>query len=110
MTPSEAAERLTAARKEFGVDRMAISGGESTLNRAWLIGYVRTLKSLNLDVDTSIHIDTNASILTKDYIDELIDAGMTDIGIDLKGCTTESFMRITAVKERELAALYLSTA
>jgi len=30
MTPSEAAERLTKARKEFGVDRMAISGGEST--------------------------------------------------------------------------------
>jgi pyruvate formate lyase activating enzyme len=110
MTPSEAAERLTVARKKFSVDRMAISGGESTLNRAWLIGYVRTLKSLNLDVDARIHIDTNGSILTKDYIDELIDAGMTDIGIDLKGCTTESFMRITAVKERGLAALYLSTA
>jgi len=110
MTPSEAAERLTVARKKFSVDRMAISGGESTLNRAWLIGYVRTLKSLNLDVDARIHIDTNGSILTKDYIDELIDAGMTDIGIDLKGCTTETFMRITAVKERGLAALYLSTA
>ena len=110
MTPSEAAERLTVARKKFSVDRMAISGGESTLNRAWLIGYVRTLKSLNLDVDARIHIDTNGSILTKDYIDELIDAGMTDIGIDLKGCTTESFMRITAVKVRGLAALYLSTA
>ncbi len=110
MTPSEAAERLTVARKKFSVDRMAISGGESTLNRAWLVGYVRTLKSLNLDVDARIHIDTNGSILTKDYIDELIDAGMTDIGIDLKGCTTESFMRITAVKERGLAALYLSTA
>ena len=110
MTPSEAAERLTVARKKFGVDRMAISGGESTLNRAWLIGYVNALKSLNPDVDARIHIDTNGSILTKDYIDELIDAGMTDIGIDLKGCTTESFMRITAVKERVLAALYLSMA
>ena len=61
-------------------------------------------------MDARIHIDTNGSILTKDYIDELIDAGMTDIGIDLKGCTTESFIRITAVKERGLAALYLSTA
>lgn len=110
ITPSEAARRMTDARKEFVVDRMAISGGESTLNRAWLIGYVNALKSLNPDADASIHIDTNGSILTKDYIDELIDAGMTDIGIDLKGCTTETFMRITAVKERGLAALYLSTA
>ena len=110
MTPSEAAQRMTAARKKFGVDRMAISGGESTLNRAWLIQYVRALKSLNPDADARIHIDTNGSILTKDYIDELIDAGMTDVGIDLKGCTTETFMRITDVKKRRLAELYLSTA
>lgn len=110
MTPSEAARRMTAARKEFGVDRMAISGGESTLNRAWLIRYVTALKSLNPDADAGIHIDTNGSILTKDYIDELIAAGMTDIGIDLKGYTTETFMRITAVKKKGLAELYLSTA
>ena len=110
MTSSEAAERLTVARKKFGVNRMAISGGESILNRAWLIGYVRALKILNPDADARIHIDTNGSILTKDYIDELIDAGMTDIGIDLKGCTAETFIRITAVKERGLAARYLSTA
>jgi pyruvate formate lyase activating enzyme len=110
MTPSEAARKMTAARQTFGVDRMAISGGESTLNRAWLIRYVNALKRLNPDKDAGIHIDTNGSILTKDYIDELIDVGMTDIGIDLKGCTTETFMRITAVKEKELAELYLSTA
>jgi pyruvate formate lyase activating enzyme len=101
---------MAAARKEFGVDRMAISGGESTLNRAWLIGYVKALKNLNPDADAGIHIDTNGSILTKDYIDELVDAGMTDVGIDLKGFTTETFMRITAVKEKGLAELYLSTA
>lgn len=110
MTPLEAAERLTAARKKYSVDRLAISGGESTLNRAWLIGCVKSLRSLNPDADVRIHIDTNGSILTKDYIDELIDAGMTDIGIDLKGCTTETFVGITGVRKRELAALYLSTA
>jgi pyruvate formate lyase activating enzyme len=110
MPPSEAAQRMTAARKEFDVDRMAISGGESTLNRPWLIEYVRALTSLNPDADARIHIDTNGSVLTEDYIDELVDAGMTDIGIDLKGCTTETFMGITAVNERRLAELYLSTA
>jgi pyruvate formate lyase activating enzyme len=110
MTPYEASERLTAARKKFGVDRMAISGGECTLNRMWLIRYVRSLKRLNPDADARIHIDTNGSILTTDYIDELIDAGMTDIGIDLKGCTAETFSRITAVKDAVLAKRYLSTA
>lgn len=67
-------------------------------------------KVLTPDADARIHIDTNGSILTKDYLDELVDAGMTDIGIDLKGCTTETFMRITAVTERRLAELYLETA
>jgi len=110
MPPLEAAQRITAARKKFGVDRMAISGGESTLNRAWLIEYVKAVKELNPDADARIHIDTNGSILTDDYIDELIEAGMTDIGIDLKGCTTETFRRITAVKEIRLAELYLATA
>jgi pyruvate formate lyase activating enzyme len=110
MTPTEAAERMTKARKKFGVDRMAISGGESTLNRRWLIEYVKALKNLNPDAEARIHIDTNGSILTKDYIDELIGAGMTDIGIDLKGCSTDTFMRITAVSDRVLAARYLSTA
>jgi pyruvate formate lyase activating enzyme len=110
MIPSEAAQRMTAARKNFKVDRMAISGGESTLNRVWLVEYVRALKTLNPDAGARIHVDTNGSILTKDYIDELFNAGMTDIGIDLKGCTTETFMRITAIKEIQLAELYLSTA
>jgi pyruvate formate lyase activating enzyme len=110
ITPSEAAERLTTARHQFGVDRMAISGGESTLNRAWLIEYVRALKRLNPDADARIHIDTNGSILTTDYIDELVDAGMTDIGIDLKGCTIDTFRKITAVRDRALAERYLSTA
>jgi len=110
MTPSEAAEKMTESRKKFGVDRMAISGGESILNRGWLIEYVRALKRLNPDEGARIHIDTNGSILTKDYIDELVEAGMTDVGIDLKGCTTETFMRITAVKDRRLAERYLFTA
>ncbi len=110
MTPTKAAERMTQARKKFGVDRMTISGGESTLNRRWLIEYVKALKNLNPDAQTRIHIDTNGSILSKDYIDELIGAGMTDIGIDLKGCSTDTFMRITAVSDSVLAALYLSTA
>lgn len=37
----------------------------------------------NDDPKGRLHLDTNASLLTKDYIDELIEAGITDIGIQL---------------------------
>lgn len=82
---------------------MAISGGESTLNRRWLIEFVRTLKILNPNKNARIHIDTNAVCLTKDYIDELIEVGMTDIGPDIKGLELGTFIKITNVKEIELA-------
>jgi pyruvate formate lyase activating enzyme len=35
---------------------------------------------------------------------------MTDIGIDLKGLTAQTFMKITATKNKGLAKRYLSTA
>jgi len=110
LTPREAAERMTTTRNEVGVDRMAISGGESTLNRKWLVEYVKELKRLNPDPNARIHVDTNASILTRAYVDELVGAGMTDVGPDLKGYYPETFMRITGIEDRGLAQKYLNTA
>lgn len=109
LSPDEAAHKLTTERKHYQVDRMAISGGESTLNRKWLLQFVKQLKKLNPDKNARIHIDTNAAILTTDYIDELIKAGMTDIGPDLKGIQLESFMKITKQKNKNLARKYLQT-
>jgi pyruvate formate lyase activating enzyme len=107
--PIETAERLTILRKMYHVDRIAISGGESTLNRDWLIQYVKHLKKINDDLRARIHIDTNAAILTSDYIDELIESGMTDVGPDLKGIELETFMKITNVDDKKIAKLYLDT-
>ena len=109
LTPTEAAEHMTVAREKFQVDRMAISGGESTLNRRWLVDYVDSLKNLNPDPSARIHVDTNGTVLTRDYVDELVEAGMTDVGPDLKGYYLESFMRITGVEDRTLAEKYQST-
>jgi pyruvate formate lyase activating enzyme len=109
LSPSEAARITTYMRNRYRVDRMAISGGESTLNRRWLLSYIKALKELNQDSDARIHVDTNATILTRDYIDDLVDAGMTDIGPDLKGLKVETFMKITGIKEKELAEKYLRT-
>ncbi|MHC4458216.1 MAG: hypothetical protein ACYS0I_14245 [Planctomycetota bacterium] len=55
-------------------------------------------------------LEINASILTRDYIDELVEAGVTDMGPDLKGYYPQTFMRITAVEDTELAEKYLHTA
>ena len=101
---------MTINRQRFGVNRMTISGGESTLNRPWLTQYLKELKRFNLDKHARLHVDTNGSILTNDYIDELAEAGMTDVGIDLKALDTASFMRITGLKNRDLAEKYKETA
>lgn len=103
ITPQEAAKNLTNLRYKYRLNRMAISGGESTLNRRWLIEFVKALKRLNPDKEARIHIDTNAVFLTKDYIDELIYYGMTDIGPDIKGLRLETFKRITNIKDEKLA-------
>jgi len=109
LTPREAAVRMTVERRRLGVSRMAISGGECTLNRPWLTRYLRELGRLNPDPAARLHVDTNATILTPDYLDDLVAAGMTDIGPDLKGFRTETFMAITGVHDAGLAERYLRT-
>jgi pyruvate formate lyase activating enzyme len=74
------------------------------------VEYVKELKRLNPDPNARIHVDTNASILTRAYVDELVGAGMTDVGPDLKGYYPETFMRITGIEDRGLAEKYLNTA
>jgi pyruvate formate lyase activating enzyme len=101
---------MSDARRTYRVDRMAISGGECTLNRKWLVEYLRELKKKNTDEKARFHVDTNGSILTPDYLDELVEAGMTDIGIDLKSLEFNTFSHITGVYNRELARKYLETA
>jgi pyruvate formate lyase activating enzyme len=107
MTPREAAEMITAYRRNYGVDRMAISGGEPTLNRRWLIKYFEVLRQLNKDPKARLHLDTNATILTPNFVDELVEVGVTDVGPDVKGLHIETFIKITGVTDRELASKYL---
>ena len=64
------------------------------MNRPWLIQYIRALKSRNPDEQARFHVDTNGSLLTADYIDELVESGMTDIGIDLKAVEVGTFQRL----------------
>ncbi len=99
---------MTATRRRYGVDRMAISGGECTLNRRWLIQYLRLLRDRN--PGARLHVDTNGSIFTADYLDDLADAGMTDIEIDLKALRVSTFQEITGLVDETLASKYMETA
>jgi pyruvate formate lyase activating enzyme len=110
LSPEEATHRMTMSRQQFGVNRMAISGGECTLNRPWLVQYITKLKHLNPDSYARFHVDTNGSLLTPDYIDELVGVGMTDIGVDLKGMNVKTFERITGLKDNALAQSYIDNA
>lgn len=109
LTPREAAANLTYMRKRFRVDRMAISGGEPTLNHKWLVEYFKELKRLNRDSKARLHLDTNATILTKNRIDDLMEAGVTDIGPDLKALKVDTFQKLTNIEDKELAERYLNT-
>jgi pyruvate formate lyase activating enzyme len=92
--------------------RIGISGGEPTLNRRWLVEYIKQLKASRTAnrSDTRIQVDTNGSLLTQDYIDELTQAGMTDVSVDLKGMQLETFCKLTGVADSRLAQQYLDTA
>lgn len=110
MAPDEAAAMLSNMRRIYRVHRMAFSGGECTLNRRWLIRAINELGKRNPDEKARIHVDTNGSLLTRDYLDELVEAGMTDAGIDLKGIRTGTFQRITGIVDSRRAKKYLDNA
>jgi pyruvate formate lyase activating enzyme len=110
-TPGQAALLVTRARRRYRVDRMAISGGEATLNRPWLVAYFQALKALNPDPGARLHLDSNGTLLTPDYVDELVlEAGVTDIGVEPKAVQVGTFQRVTGVADATLAERYLETA
>lgn len=63
LTAKEAALSLTQSRQRERVNRMAISGGESTLNHSWLIQFLEALRKLNSDREARFHVDTHGTLL-----------------------------------------------
>ncbi|MEM2370666.1 MAG: radical SAM protein [Candidatus Bathyarchaeia archaeon] len=109
LTPREAAIRLTYYRRLYGVNGLAISGGEPTLNKRWLIEYFAELRRLNPDKKARLHLDSNGTLLTPPYIDDLVEAGANNIGVEPKGIRLETFMNISGIEDRALAERYLKT-
>ena len=107
VTPYEAARLVTKCRIMYNANAVAISGGEPTLNRRWLIEYFKELTKLNPDARR--HLDSNGTLLTRDYIDELVEAGCNNIGVEPKTYSLDTYMRVTGLKDRELASRYHET-
>jgi len=107
VTPKHAASRLLGLARRVNVKRLAISGGEATLNRPWLLGFFSWLRK-HSPIEYRLHLDTNATILKPDYIEALVEAGVTDIGPDVKSVSVNTFQRITGINDSTLAELYLS--
>ncbi len=99
ITPLEAARRLTECRRAYNTPGIAVSGGEPTLNRRWLIELFRRLREMN--PDARLHLDSNGTILTEDYVDELVEAGCNNIGIEPKAGRLETYMKITGITSEE---------
>jgi len=102
MRPEEVARLLVGTAREYGVNRVAISGGEPTLNREFLVEFVRKCREYG-GPDLRVHVDTNGTVLSPDYVDELVEAGMTDIGIDVKGFRPETFAEVAGIDVKEAA-------
>lgn len=108
MTPMETAKRLTRCKRSYGTPGIAVSGGEPTLNRKWLIELFRFLREMN--PGARLHLDSNGTILTKDYVDELVEAGCNNIGIEPKAGRLSTYMKITGIQDKDLAEEYFNNA
>ena len=107
LTPKEAAKALTLCSQAYKTRGLAISGGEPTLNRRWLVEFFKELRRLN--PYRRLHLDSNGTILTQDYIDELVEAGCNNIGVEPKALRLNTYMKIIGIHNHDLARRYLNT-
>lgn len=62
------------------LEEAVITGGEPTLNRLYLVDLVSQLK----EFIRNVVLDTNGYLLDDGYLEELIEAGLTEVMFDLK--------------------------
>ncbi|MCG8333979.1 MAG: GTP 3',8-cyclase MoaA [Proteobacteria bacterium] len=83
--------RIIKAGVGFGINKIRVTGGEP-LVRKGLCGFIAELNKISELKDVSL---TTNGVLLKDYIDELIDAGIKRINISLDSINKENFAKIT---------------
>lgn len=109
LSPMKAAELLVACHRRYSTRGVAVSGGEPTINRKWLVEFFREV-SRRVGPRVRRHLDSNGTVLTPDYVDELVDAGCNNIGVEPKCLRADTYMKVTGILDREVAVEYLNTA
>jgi len=108
MTPDEVAKLVVYYYRKYRTKGIAVSGGEPTINRRWLIEFFRSISSM-VESKVRKHLDSNGTVLTPDYVDELVEVGCNNVGVEPKCVRVDTYMRITGINDRELASKYLQT-
>jgi len=109
LKPDEAAKLVVECHREYSTRGIAVSGGEPAINRKWLVEFFQQV-SKRTPPSVRKHLDSNGTVLTPDYVDELVEAGCNNIGVEPKCVKIETYMKITGLIDRELASEYLNNA
>ncbi len=109
MTPEDAAKLVAYYHRRYRTRGVAISGGEPTINRRWLVEFFKYVSG-RVGKHVRRHLDSNGTLLTPNYVNELVEAGCNSIGIEPKCVRVETYMRITGIGDRDLAEEYLRAA
>ena len=67
--------------------------------------FFQELRRLNLG--KRLHLDSNGTVLTRDYVDELVESGCNNIGVEPKAFRIETYMKITGLEDHDVAKTYL---
>ena len=108
LTPLEVAKKIISLHVLYRTRGLAISGGEPTINRRRPVGFFKYLRRM-AKPRTRRHLDSNGTVLTRDCIDELVDAGCNNTGVESKCVCLETYIEITGLKDLDLAREYLDT-
>ena len=77
--------------------------GQCSLGEELLEQYFQALKALNPDSRARLHLDCNGTLLTPDYVDELVqEGGVTDIGVEPKAVEVTTFVTRVETELNEL--------
>lgn len=93
----------TSAHRQYAgrpLEEVLVTGGEPTLNGEYLVELVRSLK----DVSRKVAVQTNASLMTPDLLDRLLDAGMDEMLCDLKALDDEEHVWYTGSSNSNVLA------
>lgn len=89
-------KKLISQLRELGIKRIVFSGlGEPLMNPRFP-DFVRY--AVDAGIAERVEVLTNGALLTRDYIDALLSAGITNINISIQGINAETYEQVCGVK------------